>query len=186
MPSIRAFVAIEMDAAIRRAIAALQDELRTATEKIRWTKPGNIHLTLKFLGDVDAQRVDRVAERLQRAVAQREPFSFSVKGLGVFPTAKRPRVLWAGVHTDADDLRGLAAAIEEHLQPLGFAKEKRAFKPHLTLARVREPLRPQFVERFLATPFNAVTQHVEEIVLMQSELHPQGARYTPLAKYRLQ
>lgn len=148
-----------------------------------WVAAENLHLTLKFLGGVDEARVPAVIDALRAAVAGHRPFEIEVTGLGAFPSAARPRVLWAGVTTGHEAMTTLADAVETALARLGFPREDRAFSPHITFARIREQRRAPALAEALSIAatqrFGRVT--VREVTLMRSDLSPRGARYTPLA-----
>jgi len=184
----RTFIAIDLDDPIRRALRRVRDRVGPALHDraVRWVKPESIHLTLKFLGDVDAEAVPLVAEAMAGACAMVAPFSFSVGGFGFFPGLRNPRIFWVGVEPRGPDLAILQESIEKAMARLGFRREKRAFKPHLTLARIRgriraldgkAPEKPHLPDR----PDTLGEQFVPEIVLFQSELKPSGALYVPLA-----
>jgi RNA 2',3'-cyclic 3'-phosphodiesterase len=143
-----------------------------------------LHLTLKFLGGVDASLVDRVATALTQAAAGVAAFDLEVRDLGAFPSAARPRVLWAGTGAGAAQTSALAARLEAALEPLGFASESRPFSAHVTLARVRVPRpNPSLAAALRGGAFGC--QHVDHAALMRSELSPRGARYTELARLPL-
>lgn len=152
-----------------------------------WVAPENFHITLKFLGGIDEARVQGVIDALHRAVAGHPPFAIDVGGLGAFPSLTRARVLWAGLLAGGDPLARLAGAVDAALGGLGFAREERAFSPHITLGRVREPRRALALAEALAAsgarPFGRVT--IDAAALMRSDLSPRGARYTALASVPL-
>ena len=187
MSKIRAFIAIEIPGEIQDKIGELQNSLKGIGGKINWTKPGNIHLTLKFLGDIDEDIIDEIAVKLQQAIQKVEGFKISVQGTGVFPNFKRPRVIWVAAKSEGDQLEKLAAQIEDCMKNFGFEKEHRRFSAHLTLGRVKdtkgiEPMmeRLRSYEEFVAGNFS-----VKEFYLIKSELHPAGSIYTPLKKIDL-
>ncbi len=182
----RLFIAIELTDEIRAALAAVQRELRRAQADVTWTKPDHQHLTLKFLGEVEAQLVPAITQACQQAVSAIHPFSVSLKDTGAFPHLKQPRVLWIGLERGLAELRELHARLDEHLAPLGFEKDARAFKPHLTLGRVKSMKNVSaLVSRLTATRLPTLAFSVGEIVLMHSQLHPAGSIYTPLARVAL-
>ena len=185
MTPIRAFIAIEIADEIRQKIDAFQAELKRSSDRISWTKSQNIHLTLKFLGEVQQNQIDVIANQLQMVTEPMTSFIISIHGVGLFPSPKKPRVLWAGVQDFGNELLDLAEKVDDYLSRVGVAGEKRSFKPHLTLGRVKAQLSRHFVENFLNTSFACGNQNVHEVVLMQSQLHPKGAIYTPLVKFRL-
>ena len=149
-----------------------------------WVAPDNVHLTLKFLGNVETARLGEIERALAAAAATRAAFDLDIHGLGAFPTRLRPRVLWAGVGAGAAEAAGVAAAVDEALAALGFAREARPFAAHVTLGRVREPrANPRLAEALDAgAPFGR--QRVARVSLVRSELSPRGARYTELAGLR--
>ena len=181
---IRAFIAIEIPAQIKNKIAELQENLKGIGGRISWTKPGNIHLTLKFLGDTDVEILDEIAAELQQAVQNITDFKISVKGTGTFPNFKRPRVIWIGAKSDGEYLQKLAAQIEDCVANFGFEKEKRCFSSHLTLGRVKDAkgIHPVIEKLQKYEEFDAGLFDVNEFYLIKSELHPAGAIYTPLKK----
>lgn len=179
----RTFVAIELPEEIRGALAAEQARFREAAADARWTRPEGIHLTLKFLGEVPENRVAGV-EKALRQIGRFEPFRIQVKGFGFFPEAARPHVFWAGVDT-SPSLAQLASRVEAVLAPLGFAPEKRAFSPHLTLVRFKVPRRQPKLQELLAEQGDAVLGRFEvsEFFLWESKLTPQGAQYRKVARF---
>lgn len=185
MSTIRTFIAIEIDPAVRQAIRQLQENAENPAVKISWTRPGNIHLTLKFLGEVPEKRVEEIGLELKRIAESQDSFHVGVRGVGVFPGSSRARVFWVGLADPGNRLVTLAGRVDAAMHGLGFKREKRAFTPHLTVGRAKVPPPRAFVEAFLKTPFDAGEQSVAEIVLMKSELHPRGAIYTPLVRCAL-
>jgi len=157
------------------------DALRGHASGVAWVATENLHVTVKFLGGVEEARLADVAAALTRA-ATVPAFEVEIRGLGAFPTASRPRVLWAGAPGSPAFTR-LAAGIDQALVALGFAPEARGFTPHVTLARIREPRRDvaltEALEAAGARLFGAL--RVERVSLMRSDLSPRGARYTELA-----
>lgn len=184
--AVRTFVCVEVPAEIRARLEALQRLLRRPDVPISWVKPANIHLTIKFLGDVPASRIEHVGRAVERACQPIPPFDLTVAGAGCFPAAKSPRVLWVGLQPLPDELRRLHANLEAELAREGFAREAKRFAPHLTIGRVRDPLKArQTVAELLAAGFAAETYRAEEVIVMRSELNPAGSIYTPQAKVRL-
>jgi 2'-5' RNA ligase len=187
MESIRAFIAIELDEDILRRIESLQERIKADLPPglIRWVRPEGIHLTLKFLGVAEADRIEAVSEALQDACLPTTPFTLSIGGLGVFPNPRRPRVLWLGVDEPSGTLPRLQAAIERAISPLGFPTERRRFIPHLTLGRVKRGRGPAELEALgeYATRAKVRVGEMEArcVYLMRSDLRPAGAVYTELA-----
>jgi 2'-5' RNA ligase len=185
--SIRCFVAIEIPEAVQEQLLQVQNALRKHIQRASWVKPGNIHLTLKFLGDVNPDDIGGVGEAIKSVAARHRPFSLVFGGVGAFPSLSRPRAVWVGVKSGRDNAAALARDIEQALSPLGFSPENKAFNAHLTLARLKEQvdLRPfANVCRQYDTIDNA-TAAVKEISLIRSELHPRGSIYTTLHAYPL-
>src|SRR5688572_8130706 len=136
---IRTFICIEIPESIKERIGQLQEALRPIKAQVSWTKPSNIHLTLKFLGGVPASRVEGVRKAVERAASGISPFEVEVSGTGCFPSPRSPRVLWVGLSQLPEALKQLSAKLEDELERLGFAREKRKFSPHLTIGRLRAP-----------------------------------------------
>ena len=183
----RTFIAVELDDAIRERLGQAQDRLREAPCKVKWVRPAQMHVTLKFLGEIDPAVVDDVAKAMAWAAEAAEPCALRVAGLGTFPPRGAPRVVWAGIE-DASGMLGLVhKRLARALEPMGFEPEKRAFRPHLTLGRVKERSGTERLRDLLAGQEGAElgTQDVSEIVLFQSVLSPQGATYTALRRVTL-
>ena len=172
--SVRAFVALELSQALKHGILGLIEELRAEGVRASWSRSGTLHLTLKFLGDVDEDVLPDVAEALGRAAAQVPPFELATGSLGAFPSPRRPRVLWVGV-TAPDALYDLQAALESELAGLGFPRERHRFHPHITLGRIRDPGVDDTggILASLEAPRGSVAVH--EVLLMRSTLAPRGA-----------
>ena len=179
--SVRCFVAIEIPKPIQALLKPVQTHLQSEIRKASWTKSGNFHLTLKFLGDVDAEAVGAVSEAVQNIAATQSPFSIEFGGIGAFPSLARPRVIWVGVKHGAAVVSHLAKAVNLELKALGFPTDNR-FHPHLTLGRLRSPINLQPLKSVLRKydTIDEATVHVSEITVMRSQLHPNGAIYTPL------
>ena len=187
MEQFRCFVAIELEEAIRQEIRRTQTLLKSdpAGRHGRWVRPEGIHLTLKFLGDMHADQIDTIAQAIRDATAGVAPFRVSYGGLGCFPNPRFPRVIWIGVDDPEGSLLRLQKAVETNLSALGHPPERRAFHPHLTLARTRRVSKGEqsalgnLVERTQVDRLGDML--VREISLMRSELRPSGAVYTQLA-----
>src|SRR5215471_13771566 len=179
----RTFIAIEIPSEIKSALAALQTELRRAGADVSWTKPENLHLTLNFLGEVDEKRIVEVEQACVSAAAEFRPFTLSLNDTGVFPNARQPRVLWAGLAGEIEKAVEMRKRINDGLALIGFEREDKDFRPHLTIGRVKSNKKTRELLAIAdARQVPALSFVVTEIVLMKSELHPAGARYTPMAK----
>jgi 2'-5' RNA ligase len=166
---------------VRERLAAEVERLRPSVPDVVWVRADNLHLTLKFLGGVDAARLDGVTAALTGTAASHTAFDLTFHGLGAFPCATRPRVLWAGVDEGAAAAAALALGVDAALAALGFPHESRRFSAHVTLGRIREPRSCPRLAGALAAGGRFGRQHVEGISLMRSELSPHGPRYTELA-----
>ena len=192
MPAlIRAFVAIELPAPVLASLTLLQSRLRPRAERAaRWVSTQGIHLTLKFLGDIPLSSIPGITQAMAKAAAKTSPLSLGLSGAGCFPDLQRPRVVWIGLGGDLSALAGLQRAMETELAVVGCAREDRPFTPHLTLARLRDSATP--LERLaisdgvrtLAVPPSAFT--VDKVLLIRSDLRPDGATYTRLSAVPLQ
>ena len=178
----RLFLAVELGTATLDALEQAIAPLRAEAPDIPWVRPDKRHLTLKFLGDVDEARVDTVTELTERVARDHRPFSMQLAGIGAFPNFRRARVVWIGVEHEAR-LELLHHDIEVAAEAVGFELEGRAFRPHITLSRVRSPLEGDHAKRLARTArridFSATT-HVSEITLFESIPAPSSAHYRRL------
>lgn len=185
MERVRSFIAILLSDDVRAAVAAEIARLRRLGPRVSWVSPPNLHLTLKFLGELPADALAEVGEGLAETVAGAAPFSLHFGGLGAFPDLTRPRVLWVGVDEGSPAAQALQARVDAALTRRGFPKEERPFSPHLTIGRVRDPRR--LVELLQAMTRDARLEfgqfEVRGLSLMRSDLSPAGARYTELAAF---
>ncbi|MEK6321729.1 MAG: RNA 2',3'-cyclic phosphodiesterase [Acidobacteriota bacterium] len=179
---VRTFISIEISESIKERISQLQKTLREIEAQVSWTKPSNIHLTLKFLGDVEETRIERVRKAVERAATGISPFEVQVSGAGCFPSPRNPRVLWVSFSHVSENLKQLYAHIEDELAREGFSREKRKFSPHLTIGRIRAPRNAAHVaEALIASGFDPETFKATEVIVMRSDLKPTGSIYTPQA-----
>ena len=139
MAALRTFIAIDVPPAVLDTITRIQNRFKPLGLHASWVKPGNIHLTLKFLGDTDPDRIPGIQNKLTETLAPFAPFRLSLNSVGVFPDTKNPRVLWLGLKDDEEKLKILQAAVEKASASVGFPREQRPFSPHLTLARIKSP-----------------------------------------------
>jgi 2'-5' RNA ligase len=191
VPTRRLFVALEPPEPVRRRLGALAEDLRRgagrAGDEVRWVPPANVHLTLQFLGAVPEERVAAVEAALGEAAAEARPLSLSVRGVGGFPNARRPRVVWAGLEGDVAPLAALVAGLGARLGKLGFPPEDRPFSPHLTLGRARDGRGAPGLGGALARAGQAepAPWRASEVVLFESHLSPRGPRYEAIARVAL-
>jgi 2'-5' RNA ligase len=184
---IRSFIAIALPTSVKEGLEDLIKELKSFFPKLKWIKSSNIHLTLKFLGNIKEEQIPFI-KNIMSEVAQRvSPFTLQGFALGVFPSLNHPRVIWTGLQGGLDSLKTLGVSLEEGLAQIGFAKENRPFSPHLTLGRIKTTINTkslsQIIEKYAT--FRTTSFIAEKIVLFKSELHPQGTRYTVLEKISL-
>jgi 2'-5' RNA ligase len=183
---VRTFICIEIPDSVKQRIDELQKTLRKIEAQVSWTKPANIHLTLKFLGAVPVKRIERVRKAVERAAEGIGAFQIEVAGAGCFPSARNPRVLWIGLSNIPDVLRELFEKLEDELAQEGFAREKRKFSPHLTIGRARTPHNAvRVAEELIASGFEAEKFEASELIVMRSDLKPTGSIYTPQATINL-
>ena len=184
---LRTFIAIDLPVAIQEALDRFEKELQRAQAPISWVKPERIHLTLKFLGDVAPERIPEIQKNLVKAAATASPFRLQPSGCGAFPSVKQMRVIWVGLKSDEGVLNQLQHGVEEAMAELGFKREDRPFRPHLTVGRVRGRQHLRSLQELLIArqAFEAEAFDVTELVLYKSELRPEGARYTPLFRKTL-
>lgn len=191
MPPIRSFIAFDISGAQRAAAAELQQNLQKGIQftksYVRWVAPEAMHLTLKFLGDLEQAQVEEVARLAEAALAGTPRFSFRLKGLGVFPNLREPKVLWCGVGAGAREMSAIQKRIEDALDGMGFKPERQPFRPHLTLGRI-----PAL--RGVEAMLSVVKSHQEAdlgeaplsaVTLYQSTLTPDGPIYTPQRQWEL-
>ena len=179
MPSVRCFVALDVSKSIRTALGEIIGLLRREVDGVRWVRPESVHLTIKFLGDVDRARLGAIKEALRGAVSG-SAIPLRLTALGGFPRADRARVIWVGVDGDLAALSCLQNDVEMAVETIGFEREQRAFSPHLTVGRAR---RSPVVIPDVAVPELSFEGAV--VALMESRLRPGGSVYTPIDEFQL-
>jgi len=189
MVRIRTFIAVETSPAVRRRAADLQTKLRESQVNATWTDPENMHVTLQFLGDVDDTLIPEVCKRVEAVVTPFAPFFVDFSKAGAFPAIDRPRTVWIGVDQGTQELVDLQFAIQESLVEMRFPRERRTFRPHLTLARVREGGRRQSrLAELLAhyRDFKAESCDVAEVLIFGSFLDRSGPTYQVMGRASLE
>jgi RNA 2',3'-cyclic 3'-phosphodiesterase len=184
----RMFCAFELSESLRAQIQAHAQCVREAIPDAAasWSRPENIHLTVKFFGNVDPAKVPLISAAAERVVKEFSPIQIEVAKTGVFPRTSRPQVLWIGIDERSGALAKFQQRLENELTGDGFPKEDRAFRPHLTIARIRRPQNAnQLAEVHLKTRFAPVEVVFEELVLFRSELSSKGSKYTAISRHRL-
>lgn len=185
---VRTFAAVDLDPVICEGAMRMIDRLRTAGADVKWVRPENLHLTVKFLGEVDNHELYDVCRTVQAAVGPLPPFAIEVRGLGAFPKVERPRTVWLGITQGAEQLEQLSDRVDAALEPFGFRRETRRFHAHITLGRVRRPgpaLRHVTSILLEEAETEIGLSHVEELVIYSSDLEPEGPLYKPLGHAEL-
>jgi 2'-5' RNA ligase len=181
--SIRSFIALPVPPEVAEHLARLNASVPHEAGRITWVKAPAIHLTCIFLGEIDEARVDSIADALREAAAAAEPFETNLDGIGAYPSFERPRVVWAGIASGAEEARMLKEGIDRALEPLGFEPDRRDYHPHITLGRVKQLGQKRVLEHAAADwvlPF----EHwmTREVILFRSDLTREGPIYTPLVR----
>jgi 2'-5' RNA ligase len=182
----RAFIAIDIDEAVRQKLVVAQQELAATGAQLKLVEPVNIHVTMKFLGEVPEEKIEAIAAALRKAVVNTQPFNIDVRGIGVFPNLRYVRVIWAGVTDGREAIIAIQQNIDRELGKLGFRPE-RDFVPHLTLARVKTAKRKEHLVALIRKMENVefgITS-AQAIELKQSTLTSKGPIYSTLAHIEL-
>ena len=176
----RAFVAIDLPNSVRSALGEAQETLKSYGFGVKWVRPESIHLTLKFLGNTATADTDKIVEAMTQAARDCPVVALAAKGIGVFPDVSRPRVIWAGLSGEIEILANLQQTLDDQLADLGFPRETRAFKSHLTLGRVKGKIASGRMRTAIdeLKTFESESFEVNQVILFKSELRPTGAVYT--------
>lgn len=184
---LRTFIAVNLPDEVRDRIGEFQKILQENRGPVKWVRPEGVHITLKFLGNVEVPRISEISQVLEIILRKYAPFSITVGGVGCFPHPNRPNVLWIGIHEGKEVLINMAKEIDGALDRLGFPKETRPFSPHVTIGRVGKGGKAQpVVERMFQKGFAPHSFSVQCVDLMKSQLTPQGAMYSCLQTFKLQ
>jgi RNA 2',3'-cyclic 3'-phosphodiesterase len=179
----RVFIAVDLPNEIRKTLADVQHELRDFSNSVRWVSPDAIHITLKFIGEMPEKRLEEIDDALTGFTWL--PFTITVRGVGFFPGTRSPRVFWAGM--EAPTMKDMAEELDTRMERVGFDKEKRAFRPHITLARARDTRIDSSLvaasEPYEHYDFGSFV--ADRVFLFQSTLKPSGAVYEKLKEYLL-
>ena len=185
MEGIRSFIAVEVPEPLRARMEELQSELKRANADVRWVRPESIHLTLKFLGSVSGEELEKLAAGIAPIISSWIPFEVRLHGLGCFPSSRNPRIVWVGIEQGSVEASSLQKAVENQAAEVGFPPETRPFKPHLTLGRFRSSRGKgslaQAVENLRDAEIGSF--RVNDVYLFKSELKPSGAVYTKLQTF---
>lgn len=187
--TIRTFIAIELDDSLRRKIAQVRIQLERA-RAVKWVAVDGIHITLKFLGDVDSDALSALQSAIAAACKETPSFTLTLRGIGAFPNTRRPNVVWIGAEGQVEMATTLAQKINAACAALGYAREARPFTPHLTIGRVKRDVSPndrkfigEMIERAQVETLGE--WRVDQVSIMQSDLRPTGSVYTRLMEIRL-
>ena len=183
MDRIRTFIAVRLPAEVRRRLMSIEERLMESRADVKWVPEENFHITLKFLGPVEHERIAAVCEAVECAVTGVRPFEMTFAGVGAFPRPSSPRVVWVGTTSGADEMKSLAGRIENAMEVLGFPKEDRPFSGHVTLGRVRSPRATEKLRDCIESlrDERAGKVQVDGVSVMKSELFRSGSEYSSIA-----
>ncbi len=187
METIRTFIALELEPSLQQALGHIQETLKKTGADVKWVRPTDIHLTLKFLGDTPSHQLDSIAQTIRSITEQSSSYPLELTKIGAFPTIEHPRVVWIGVEEGKEETKKIAHSLEEKLQGIGFKKEDRGFEPHVTIGRVRSGLNRMALFKALKE-FQieaAMNQKANRITLFKSTLTSQGPIYETLGRFDL-
>lgn len=186
----RTFIAIELPEEIKDGIAELQEQLKSSSADVKWVSPQNIHLTLKFLGEIDEKRLEEINKVIHDAVSSKAAFHLSIYFIGAFPKIDSPRVIWLGIDSGDKETKEIAKSMEEELRKIGFPEEDRPFSSHITLGRTRSGLNRQKLVQSLKSMEGKVGEKklefdVTKVTLFKSTLTQKGPIYEALKETHL-
>jgi RNA 2',3'-cyclic 3'-phosphodiesterase len=185
---VRIFIAVEISPGAKAKLTSLEEALKKTNADVKWVKPDNIHITLKFLGDVPGEDIEKINKAVQVAVAGLKSFKISFCQVGGFPSLKNPRVIWVGVEEGREELSKISQVIDREITRLGFSPEERVFIPHLTIGRVRTHKNikelAQTIEKYKSDDFGQGLMN--KVLVMESKLSPAGPTYSVVKEVRLE
>ncbi len=185
---IRSFLAFELPPDIKKEVARISVEVKKSGIEAGWVKPDNIHLTVIFMGDVDEKDIPAIISGIDNTVGKYEPFRISLGGMGIFPDARKPRVLWLGLDGEIERLASLRDAMQTPLEVYGIEQEKRAFRPHLTLGRFRKPVKDRDALKKCIDTYRDISGpdgKLDELILFKSDLRQGGSVYSRIHSWPL-
>jgi 2'-5' RNA ligase len=186
--AIRSFLAFELPRDIKHEVFRISGEVKKSGLEAGWVRPGNIHLTVVFMGDVKEQDIPYIISAIDNITIKYEPFGISLGGMGLFPDIRRPRVLWLGLDGEIERLASFRDDLQKPLEVFGIEQEKRPFRPHLTLGRFRRPVKEKSLLIKMLDEHGDISGPVgklDELILFKSNLKPTGAEYTKLNSWPL-
>jgi len=184
----RAFIAIELPQEIKEALNRLQQKLKTAEADIKWVEPKNIHLTLKFLGEIDEQTRSRINSSLEGICRIRKPFMIAISSLGAFPNTASPRIIWLGIKQGNNEVKEICQTMEKHLTVPAIPKEEKEFCAHITIGRTHSGKNRQELAKLLIDLSKNLSQsqfQVSKITFFKSALTPRGPIYEVIQEFPL-
>jgi 2'-5' RNA ligase len=186
MGKIRTFIAVELPDQLKQDVDKLIVGLKPFGPDVRWVRAANLHLTLRFLGDIEQSDLPKLSDLIKKQLTGLQPFSIKLAGLGCFPNMRRPRVVWLGADGALESLQVLATKVETACIESGFGRGDKPFSAHLTIGRIREPrgLEP-LIKRLETTQFSSADFTVDRVIVFKSDLSPRGPTYTPMATLKL-
>ena len=186
--AIRSFLAFELPPEILKEITRISGDVKKSGLEAGWVKPGNIHLTVIFLGDVDEKDIAGIVSCVDNVVGNFKPFDISLGGMGMFGDMRRPRVLWMGLDGEIKRLAAMRDRLQKPLEPFGIKQEDRPFRPHLTLGRFRRPVKDKSLLKRTIDQYKNISGpggKLDELILFKSQLKPGGSIYTKLHTWLL-
>jgi 2'-5' RNA ligase len=186
--AIRSFLAFELPDKIKKEVTRISGEIKKTGLNAGWVKPGNIHLTVIFLGDIDEKDIPDIISSMDNMVVKHEPIDILLGGMGLFPDIRKPRVLWLGLNGEIERLSSLRDDLQKPLELYGVKQEKRSFKPHLTLGRFRKPVKEKSLLQRVLEDYGDISGpdgRLDELMLFKSELKHGGSVYTKLHSWPL-
>lgn len=189
MEKLRAFIAVPVTDEVKAAVGDVEHKLLRAGADVKWVVPANIHITLKFLGNIRTDDVDALSVALPEALGGVSAFGVTLAGMGTFPSGRQaPRVVWVGIDEGRERLQEIAVRVEQACTRLGFEKEDRPFRPHLTIGRVRRGSGnlEQLAKYVAELGFNPLKLRIDRVNLVRSKLSPRGPAYTVLESFALE
>lgn len=185
----RTFIAIELPSEIKDSLSRLQEELKASNADVKWVEPNNIHLTLKFLGEIDDKKIEKITKIIDDTAREKNKFQMHISSLGAFPKIDFPRVIWVGVDTGDKETKGIADELEEKIAKIGIPKEDRPFSSHITIGRTRSSLNREKLVQDLKNKAELGGEKLEfsvtKITLFKSTLTPHGPIYEVLKETNL-
>ena len=185
--TLRTFIAVDLTGEILKELIRLQSELKKSLKgRISWVEPENIHLTLRFLGQINDEQLNQIKKIVQEIAEKIKKFNIDLGVIGAFPDVSNPRIVWVGINFGFNHLNEINAELEDKLETINFAVGEKYFHPHLTIARIKsldgENILPKITRKIRP---KQLAETVDKLIIFQSELTPQGAKYTELFEAKL-